>query len=134
MIFKDLKLVLNNEFFKDLVRTGPTKCFHLHRAKQTTKVHVSRAGLEPIFVFDGVSTTQLLSLKKLLISSIKFYTPFVRGAQFFQKSRIHLKILGAIRMVRNKVHTENPQLSRPTVKNLVATTTWRRGIVHPCLV
>jgi hypothetical protein len=45
---KDLKLILKQRILHRFGGAGPTKCFHLHRAKETTKLHVSRARLEPI--------------------------------------------------------------------------------------
>jgi hypothetical protein len=43
-----------------------------------------------------------------------------RGAQIFQKSRSHLKILGARRVTWSKFRTEDPQILGATVQNLVA--------------
>jgi hypothetical protein len=53
------------------------------------------------------------------------------GAQISQKSRSHLKTLGA-RRVHMKYHTEDPQILNAAVQNLVAQATWRPGFVHPC--
>jgi hypothetical protein len=55
-----------------------------------------------------------------------------RDVQTFQTSRSHLKNLGARRVTKSKVHTEHPQISGATVKNLAARTTWSREFVHPC--
>jgi len=55
------------------------------------------------------------------------------GAQIFQKSGSHLKILDAIRMTRNKFHTEEPETLGAIVQNSVAMATWPQGFVHPCL-
>ena len=42
------------------------------------------------------------------------------GAPIFQKPRIHLKILSAVRITRSKFDTKDPQLSGGTVQNSVA--------------
>jgi hypothetical protein len=42
-----------------------------------------------------------------------------RGKQISQKSRIRLKILGARRVTKSKLHTEDPQILVATVQNLV---------------
>jgi Leu/Phe-tRNA-protein transferase len=47
---------------------------------------------------------------------------YTRVAQIFQKSRNHLKILGARRVTRNKFHTEVPQILGATTQNLVKAT------------
>jgi hypothetical protein len=49
---------------------------------------------------------------------------YTRGAQNVQKSRSHLKILGARRVTWSKFHAEAPQISH-------ATATWHSGFVHP---
>jgi hypothetical protein len=43
-----------------------------------------------------------------------------REAKTFQKSRIHLKILGAKMVTSSEFSTENPQISDAKVQNLVA--------------
>jgi hypothetical protein len=53
------------------------------------------------------------------------YRAYIRGAQFFQKGRIHFKIMGVRRGTSSKFHSENPQILGDTVQNLVATTTMR---------
>jgi hypothetical protein len=55
---------------------------------------------------------------------------YTRGAQIFQRSTIHLQILGARSMSLSKYHTEDPQILGATVKNLVATATWCPRFVH----
>jgi len=48
---------------------------------------------------------------------------FRMGAQILQKSRSHLKILGARRVICSKSHTVDPQTLGATVQNLVTTVT-----------
>jgi hypothetical protein len=48
---------------------------------------------------------------------------FRTGAQILQKSRSHLKILGARRVTCSKSHTADPQMLGATVQNLVTTVT-----------
>jgi hypothetical protein len=55
----------------------------------------------------------------------------IRGAQIFQKSGCHQKVLGTRRVIRSTFHSEHPQILGTTVQNLVATVTWRLGFVHP---
>ena len=50
------------------------------------------------------------------------YRAYIRGAQFFQKGRIHLKIMGVGRVTSSKFLSEDPQILGDTVQNLVATT------------
>jgi len=45
---------------------------------------------------------------------------YSRGEQIFQKSRNHVKILGAQRVTLSKFHTEDPQILGIIVQNLVA--------------
>jgi len=45
---------------------------------------------------------------------------YTRGPHVFQKSRSHLKILGARRVTCGKSHTKGPQILRATVQNLVS--------------
>jgi hypothetical protein len=54
-----------------------------------------------------------------------------RGAQIFQKSRSHLKILGARRVMWSKFHNENPETLCATAENLCVTASWPPGVVHP---
>ena len=54
-----------------------------------------------------------------------------RDVQIFQRSRSHLKNLGARGVTKSQVRTEHPQMGA-TVKNLAARTTWSREFVHPC--
>ena len=58
---------------------------------------------------------------------------FYRGAQIFRKSRSHLKILGARRVIWSKLHREDPQILGATVQNVVAKATWHAGSVHPSI-
>jgi len=44
--------------------------------------------------------------------------------QIFQKTRSHLKLLGARRLTRTKFHTEDPQI--------LGTATWCPILAHPC--
>jgi hypothetical protein len=55
---------------------------------------------------------------------------YSRDAKTSQKSRSHLKILGATRVTRSKFHIEEPQISGATGQNLLATATWRPGFEH----
>jgi hypothetical protein len=48
------------------------------------------------------------------------------------KTQTHLKILGARNVAWKKVLPEDPQILGTNVKTLVATATWRPGIVDPC--
>jgi hypothetical protein len=52
-------------------------------------------------------------------------------AQTFQKSKTHLRILGARRLTRTKYQGENSQILGVTVTNSVASATWHPGFVHP---
>jgi hypothetical protein len=54
---------------------------------------------------------------------------YIRVAKLSQKSRSHLKILGA----RSKFRTEDSQILGANVLNLVATATGRPGFLHPWL-
>jgi hypothetical protein len=54
-----------------------------------------------------------------------------RVAHIFKKSRCHLRLLGARRVIRRNFHTEGPQILGATVNNLAATMTWRPEFVHP---
>jgi hypothetical protein len=51
---------------------------------------------------------------------IRIFTVYITDVQIFQKFRSHLKILGARRVARSTVHTEDPQILRATAQNLVA--------------
>jgi hypothetical protein len=55
-----------------------------------------------------------------------------RGSQIFPKSRSHLKILGAWRLIWNTFHTKDKQILDATIQNLVAQVTWCLGFVHLC--
>lgn len=50
------------------------------------------------------------------------------GAPIFQKPRIHLKILSAVRITRSKFDTKDPQLSGGPVQNSVA-----RDLYNPAI-
>ena len=54
-----------------------------------------------------------------------------RGSKVFQKSRCHLKILGARNVTWNQVHTEDPQTLGVTVQNLVVWAIWQLEFGHP---
>jgi hypothetical protein len=71
----------------------------------------------------------LLPYVQIHVSALLYET---KGLQIFQKSRCHLKILGARRAMRRKFHTENPQILGATVQNLVARATWPPGLVYSC--
>jgi len=43
----------------------------------------------------------------------------------------HFKIHGARRATWSKVHTEDPKITGPTIKNSDSRTVWRLGFVHP---
>jgi len=60
------------------------------------------------------------------------YLHYTKGAQIFQKSRSHLKILGARRVIWSKFHTEDPQILGVIVEKVVARATWYPGFVHHC--
>lgn len=53
-----------------------------------------------------------------------------RGAQIWQKSRSHLKILGVRSMTWSKLHTEDQQILDATTQNLAPMTTSCPGILH----
>ena len=53
-----------------------------------------------------------------------------RSKNVFEKSRSHLKILGARRVT--KFHTENPQALGATVHNVIATAIWCQKFVCNC--
>jgi hypothetical protein len=55
-----------------------------------------------------------------------------RDAQLFQKSKRHLKILGARRMTHSKFNNKDPQLLGATVQNSVAMATSFPRCVHFC--
>jgi hypothetical protein len=58
-------------------------------------------------------------------------TSIGRDAHMAQKSRNHLKILGARSVAWSKFHTEGPQILGATVKNLVARATWWPAVCAP---
>jgi hypothetical protein len=60
-----------------------------------------------------------------------YYVQYGRGAQAFQKSRSHLKILGARRITGSRFHTEDAKISCTTLPNLVTTGIWHLGYAHP---
>jgi hypothetical protein len=49
----------------------------------------------------------------------------------FYKSTSPFQILDVSAVTWNTFHTEDPQILGANVKYLIATTTWRRGFVHP---
>ena len=53
------------------------------------------------------------------------------GTKIFQKSWIHLKILGALRGTRNKFYPEDPLKLGATVLTLATQGNWRPGFVDP---
>ena len=57
----------------------------------------------------------------------------MQGAKLFQKSRSHLKILGARRVTRSEFHTEDSQILGTIIQDLVTSATWHPGFVHPGL-
>jgi len=59
---------------------------------------------------------------------------YVRGAQIFQTSTRHLKILGVRWVICKKFHNGGPQLLGTAVCNVVAKVTWRKTFVHPWLI
>jgi hypothetical protein len=54
--------------------------------------------------------------------------PAPRGTHIFQKSRSHLRILGARRVTRSKARTVDPNVLVATVQNLVVTATCARDL------
>jgi len=56
-----------------------------------------------------------------------------RGAPVSQKSRSHLRILGAREMPQITFYTEDPQISSATIQNSFARVIWYLGFVHACL-
>ena len=48
------------------------------------------------------------------------HTLVPRGTKILPKSSNHLKLLGARRVIRSKLHTEGPKILGSTVHNLVA--------------
>jgi hypothetical protein len=59
------------------------------------------------------------------------YLLLLRFPQMLQKSRRHLKILGARMVIRSEFRTGDPQLLGATVQNIVALATWRHWICIP---
>jgi hypothetical protein len=57
-----------------------------------------------------------------------------QGSTFFQTCRSHLKILDARRVTRSMFQTKGPQTAGSTAGNLIASSTWRMGSVHPCCI
>jgi hypothetical protein len=55
----------------------------------------------------------------------------MKGEQIFQKSRNHLKIIGARRVTRSRFHTEGPQMSGTTVKKFIQPGDLAPGICAP---
>ena len=55
-----------------------------------------------------------------------------RKAHIFQKARSHYEFLGARRVLYSKFHTKDLQILGTNEQNLVGTTTWYPGFVHPC--
>jgi hypothetical protein len=51
--------------------------------------------------------------------------------QIFQKSKGHLKILGARWVAWSKFLTEDLQILGTTLRDLVTQLTWHLGFVHP---
>jgi hypothetical protein len=69
----------------------------------------------------------------ILQLSCNVVTIFTGSQKFFQKSRTHLKILGARRVTWSRLNTEDPQILGIVVQILIVTETWRPGFVHPWL-
>jgi hypothetical protein len=63
----------------------------------------------------------------------KFPSGQLANAYSSQKCRSLVRILSAIRVTRNKFHTEDLQILGATVQNSVARATWRLGCVQPCI-
>jgi len=59
--------------------------------------------------------------------------PQSSNTQIFQKSRCHLKVLGARMVTWSKFCTEGPEILGTTVQNLFAPVSWHPGFMHPCL-
>jgi hypothetical protein len=57
--------------------------------------------------------------KTYFITHKLWHTISTSGAQIFQKSRIHLKILGTRTTTQSKLHTEHPQTLGAAIQNLV---------------
>jgi len=73
---------------------------------------------------DRDNVTFYLSLEPLKLSSHKRVKGVKnRGAQNFQKSKGHLKIVGARRVTQSKFHNEYPQVLGTTIQNVVAMAT-----------
>jgi hypothetical protein len=53
-----------------------------------------------------------------------------RAAQIFQKSRTYFKILGASRVTRSKLHSEDKKILGAKVTNIFITATWLLGYEH----
>jgi hypothetical protein len=82
-------------------------------------------------IWQKVTVTHLITEgSKLLHLLLK---PYSRSVHIFQQPRSHLRILCAIPLTWSKFQDENQQTPDAIVQNLVARTTWRPGIVHPCL-
>jgi hypothetical protein len=58
-------------------------------------------------------------LYRIFLFSLRLYL-HSRDAQFFQKFRSHLKILGVGWVIKRKFHTENPAVSGAIIQNFVA--------------
>jgi hypothetical protein len=59
---------------------------------------------------------------------------YIRGAQIFKKSRNHVKLLGARRVIWSKFHNEGPHILCATEQKLFARAIWRPGFVRPCFL
>ena len=58
-----------------------------------------------------------------------------RDKQILRKSSNHCNVLrvGAVRVTRSKLHTQDPQILGATEQNLLAGVTWISGIFDSCL-
>jgi hypothetical protein len=61
----------------------------------------------------------------------RFEVTLCRGQQIFQKSRRHLKILGAKSKIWSKFQNQDPKMLRTAVQNVATWRNWWPAYVHP---
>ena len=98
------------------------KLYYLPR--QSTAVLFSHSQLTTMFDLLDVTNIQII------VSSVRKSYTYMQGCTDFPDSRRHFKIPGAKRGTWKKFNTEDPQIFGTTVKNFVATVTWRPGFLH----
>jgi hypothetical protein len=54
-----------------------------------------------------------------------------KSAQITQRSKSHLKIVGARRVTLSKFHSKDPPILGATIQNWDAKATWHPALVHP---